>query len=357
VTTLAAGNNIKELAEQVAEFKPELVVIGEETRIPSFKSLVEHRLPHPTEHPELLAGPAGLETAARSAPVVVNGLVGALGLRPSLATVETGARLALANKESLVLGGELLMTRARATGAEILPVDSEHSGVFQVLGSGGVGALESLTLTASGGPLLRHPDWKRARPDEVLNHPVWEMGKRITTDSATLLNKGLEVIEAHWLFDLEYDRIRVLIHPEAAVHAMVEWRDGSLVAQLSTPDMRLPIQLALTWPERLDSPIVTLDLAKIATLNFQAVERGRFPCLDLALDAGRQGGLAPTILNAADEVAVDLFHDGQIQLGDVPDILKRVLAAHPSGSANSLEAIEEADAWARSETRRAAVKV
>jgi 1-deoxy-D-xylulose-5-phosphate reductoisomerase len=312
----------------------------------------------PPEVPcQVAHGTPGLGEAALRAGLVLNGLVGAAGLRPTLAAIDNGARLALANKESMVLAGELVMDRARRSGAEVIPVDSEHSGVFQCLAGGRIEDLERLTLTASGGPLRRHPDWRRATPAEVLAHPIWEMGARITTDSATLLNKGLEVIEAHGLFGIDYDRIDVLIHPQAAVHAMVEWRDGSIIAQLSTPDMQLPIQVALSWPERLPAPLQRLDLGAIGRLEFEAASPSDYPCLALALQAGREGGLAPTVLNAADEVAVELFHAGHIQLGDVPGILERVLAGHRPGAAESVEAIEAADRWARSEARRVAVEV
>jgi 1-deoxy-D-xylulose-5-phosphate reductoisomerase len=353
VCALAGGQNIELLVDQAREFRPELVVAADAAAATALESAIDSVTPHPA----ILYGASGLEEAARAGKLVMNGLVGALGLRPTLAAVESGARLALANKESMVLAGEMVMSRARETGAEVLPVDSEHSGVFQCLTGGQVDDVEMLTLTASGGPLRLHPDWRRATPEEVLAHPIWSMGARITTDSATLLNKGLEVIEAHCLFDLDYDRISVLIHPQAAVHAMVEWRDGSIIAQLSNPDMRLPIQVALSWPERLATPITRLDLAALGKLDFIEAPAERFPCLALALQAGRDGGLAPAVLNAADEVAVELFHAGQIQLGDVPEILARVLEAHQRGRADSIPAIEEADRWARAQARRAAALV
>ncbi|HKA25135.1 MAG TPA: 1-deoxy-D-xylulose-5-phosphate reductoisomerase, partial [Candidatus Eisenbacteria bacterium] len=221
--------------------------------------------------------------------------------------------------------------------------------------SGQVEGVERLFLTASGGPLRRHPDWRRAKPAEVLNHPVWRMGQRITTDSATLLNKGFEVIEARWLFDVELDRIGVLVHPQAIVHAIVEWKDGSQIAQLSVPDMRLPIQVALSWPERLEAPIPRLDLAGLGRLEFEPVDPARFPLFGVAREAATAGGLAPAVLNAADEEAVRLFHEERISLGELVDLCTRVVEARPSGEADSLGAIEQADRWAREEVRRVAV--
>ena len=225
------------------------------------------------------------------------------------------------------------------------------------MATGSADHIRRLVLTASGGPLRKHPDWRRATPAEVLAHPVWDMGARITTDSATMMNKGFEIIEAHWLFDVDYDHIAVLVHPQAAFHALVEWRDGSVVAQAAVPDMRLPIQLALTWPERIESAVKNLDLAALGRLEFEEPSLEQYPCLGIAREAGRAGGLAPTVLNAADEVAVELFHGGRIRLGELPDILRRVLDAHPGGDSDSLEAIEAADAWARDEARRVAVGV
>jgi 1-deoxy-D-xylulose-5-phosphate reductoisomerase len=359
VLGLAAGRNVARLAEQVGEFRPEIVVTADAESAAALEQLLRGGA-GPGEAqplPVIRHGTDGLVELARMAKLVVNGLVGATGLRPTLAAVDAGARLALANKESMVLAGDLVMRRARESGAEIIPVDSEHSGVFQCLAGGRIGDVERLTLTASGGPLRRHPDWRRATPAEVLAHPVWAMGPRITTDSATMLNKGLEIIEAHWLFELDYDRIGVLIHPQAVVHALIEWRDGSVIAQLSTPDMKLPIQVALSWPERLPAPLDRLQLGAIGQLEFEEAPIERYPCLALALEAGRDGGLAPVVLNAADEVAVELFHSGQIQLGDLPGLVRRVLEAHPRGHAGCIEEIEEADRWARSEARRAAVEV
>ena len=354
ITALAAGRDVETLVAQAKEFGPEIVALGEATRA---KELAERlaQVGGKAARARVVAGPPGVIEAAGAAEIVVNALVGAAGLAPTLAAIERGARLALANKESLVVAGSWVTRRARETGAEIVPVDSEHSGLFQCLASGQAEGVERLFLTASGGPLRRHPDWRRAKPAEVLNHPVWRMGQRITTDSATLLNKGFEVIEARWLFDVELDRIGVLVHPQAIVHAIVEWKDGSQIAQLSVPDMRLPIQVALSWPERLEAPIPRLDLAGLGRLEFEPVDPARFPLFGVAREAAMAGGLAPAVLNAADEEAVRLFHEGRISLGELVDLCTRVVEARPSGEADSLGAIEQADRWAREEVRRVAV--
>jgi len=351
VAALAARTDVDGLVAQARAFEPKLVAVADASRAEELTV----RLAAKGVRARVVTGSAGLREAAAMGDVVVNALVGAAGLAPTLDVVERGARLALANKESLVVAGEWVTRRARETGAEILPVDSEHSGLFQCLAGGRAEQVERLVLTASGGPLRRHPDWRRARPDEVLAHPIWRMGPRITTDSATLLNKGFEVIEARWLFGLPLERIGVLVHPQAIVHALVEWKDGSQLAQLSLPDMRLPIQIALSWPERLEAPIPRLDLAAQGKLEFEAVDAAHFPLFALARDAAAAGGLAPAVLNAADEEAVRLFHEERVSLGELADTLRAVVEAHPEGAADSLEAIEAADRWAREEVRRVAV--
>jgi 1-deoxy-D-xylulose-5-phosphate reductoisomerase len=354
VGALAAGRDVDTLVEQAKEFAPALVAIGDKTRVADLAARLKAE-GGAAARARVVAGAEGVIEAALTGDIVVNALVGAAGLAPTLAAIERGVRLALANKESLVVAGEWVTRRAREKGAEIVPVDSEHSGVFQCLAGGTAEDVGRLVLTASGGPLRRHPDWRNAKPEEVLAHPVWRMGPRITTDSATLLNKGFEVMEARWLFDVGLDRIDVLVHPQAIVHALVEWKDGSQLAQLSVPDMRLPIQVALSWPRRLPAPIPRLDLAALGRLEFEAVEPGRFPLFALAREAAKSGGLAPAVLNAADEEAVRLFHEGRISLGELADTLQRVVEACPKGQADSLRAIDEADRWAREEVRRVAV--
>ena len=356
VTALAAGRNAALLAEQVRAWEPAWAGAADHETVAAARRLLAAGSWVPKRRqPEWVAGAEGYEAIARTAPIVVNALVGAAGLGPSLAAADAGARLALANKESLVVGGALLRARVRRGGGTLLPIDSEHSGLLQCLAGGRRDQVARVLITASGGPLLRHADWRQATPAEVLAHPVWPMGARITTDSATLVNKAFEVMEAHWLFDLAWHEIEVLVHPQAIVHALVEWCDGSVLAQLSPPDMRLPIQVALTWPERAGWAAPRLDLAAAGGLAFERVDETRFPAFRLALDAGRAGGLLPAVLNAADETLVALFHEGRLGLGEVVDTLERVLAAAPAGDADDLDRIMVADAWAREEARRVAV--
>jgi 1-deoxy-D-xylulose-5-phosphate reductoisomerase len=284
--------------------------------------------------------------------VVVNGIVGSAGLAASLAALEANTRLALANKESLVVGGPLVRA-ALARGGELVPVDSEHSAALQCLHGRPASEVAKLVLTASGGALRDHPDWRRATRAEVLAHPVWKMGERITVDSATLFNKGLELIEARWLFDLDWPQLDAVIHPQAIVHALVSFRDGSTVVQAATADMRLPIQLALSWPERWDGPVASVTPDALAGLAFTPIVPGRFPAYELARRAGAAGGTAPCVLNAADEVAVAAFLDGALSLGEVPDCIARVLDRHVAAPVESLAQLEEVDRWARAAARAA----
>ncbi len=284
--------------------------------------------------------------------IVVNGIVGAAGLEASLATLERGARLALANKETLVVGGPLVRAALLRGGGELLPVDSEHGAAMQCLGGRPAAEVARMTLTASGGALRRHPDWRQATRDEVLRHPVWSMGPRITVDSALLFNKGLELIEAHVLFGVPWERLDAVLHPEARVHALVMFIDGSTVLAAARPDMAIPIRLACSWPERWDDPGPALDATALAGLEFTPIAPGRYPAFDVAVDAGRAGGTAPCVANAADEVAVAAFLDGAIALGQVPDIVRGVLDAHTVEPVESLEQLRRVDAWARELARR-----
>jgi len=281
--------------------------------------------------------------------------VGSAGLRASLATLERGARLALANKETLVVGGPLVAEALRR-GGELVPVDSEHSAALQCLGGRPTAEVLRLTLTASGGALRAHPDWRRATPAEVLAHPVWSMGPRITVDSALLFNKGLELIEAHALFALEWDQLDAVLHPQALVHALVAFRDGSSVLQAAPADMRLPIQLALSWPGRWSGAVPPLAPQDLAGLDFAPLAPGRFPAFDVALRAGRTGGTAPCALNAADEVAVSAFLGGGLSLGRVPEVLAHVLDRHRVEPVESLEQLERVDVWARDAARAAVAR-
>ncbi len=307
---------------------------------------------------EVLEGVSGLESlaGAKDVDVVVNALVGFAGLRPTLAALRAGKRVALANKESIVTAGELVAREAARHGGSVLPVDSEHSGLHQCLAGRPVSQVRRVVLTASGGPFLRRDPstMEHADPEEVLRHPTWSMGPRITVDSATLVNKGFELIEARWLFGLEPDQLDVVIHPQSIVHAIVEFLDGSMVAQLSTPDMRLPLLYALSHPDRWASTLPRLDLTLVGSLQFEAVDPARAPGLVLARRALRSGGTAPAVLNGADEEAVHLFLARKIAYGDITKLVREVLDAHVARPADSLQAVEEADRWARGRLHEAA---
>jgi 1-deoxy-D-xylulose-5-phosphate reductoisomerase len=299
----------------------------------------------------VLEGEEGLVRLAADseADAVVNALVGGAGLSPTLAALEAGKRVALANKESVVMAGELLDGISRRTGGKILPVDSEHSGVLQALDGKPVSSVRRVVLTASGGPFLRRDlaTLAEATPEEVLRHPTWSMGPRITVDCATLVNKGFEIIEARWLFGIEPDRVDVVVHPQSIVHALVEFTDGSVVAQLSPPDMRLPLLYALSYPERWESALPRLDLEKVGTLRFEAPEAARCPGLALARRALEIGGTGPAVLNAADEEAVALFLKGAIGFGDLTRLVGEVLEEHRPEGPLTLERVRSADQWAR----------
>lgn len=321
-TVLTAGNNWQRLAGQAAEFLPDAVVIAEERWYKELRAALAD-LPV-----KVYAGSDAIEQIVRggSADVVVNALVGYAGMMPSLAAAETGKKLALANKESLVIAGRQIMAAAARNGACILPVDSEHSAIFQSM-TGETSPARRLILTASGGPFLRTPREKlrEVTAEQALRHPNWKMGAKITVDSSTMVNKGFEVIEAHWLFGLPAERIDVLVHPQSAVHSMVEYEDGAIKAQIGTPDMRLPIQYALTFPDRLDYGGERLDFSKVSTFTFEEVDNEKFPALGIAYDCLRRGGTAPCVMNAANEVAVAAFLKGKIGYGDIVKLIERAL--------------------------------
>jgi len=285
--------------------------------------------------------------------VVLVGTPGAAGLAPTLAALRAGKAVALANKEVLVMAGAVLTRAAAEGGGELRPVDSEHSAIWQCLWGEARGGIARLILTASGGALRDRPveSLDTVTPEEALRHPTWTMGRKVTVDSATLFNKGLETIEARWLFDVPVDRIEVVMHRESIVHSLVEFRDGSVKAQLGLPNMRLPIQCALTYPERLPCPVPRLDLAALGSLQFALPDFARYPCLALALEAGRRGGTCPAVRAAADEVAVEEFLSGRIRFTDIPRLIERVLAAHSPGPEDDLDAVLEADTWARRQAR------
>lgn len=331
------------LCGQVRKFKPKAVAVKDERQA----KLVCER----TGLKRVWAGEDGLARLAglEGCDIVVNGISGAAGLVPTLAAVKSGKRLALANKESLVVAGELVMPLVKKHKAELIPVDSEHSAIFQCLKNEPLQGVKRLILTASGGPFRRtgQRSLRQVTPALALKHPTWTMGRKITIDSATLMNKGLEVLEAHWLFGLAGDRIDVLIHPQSIIHSMVEFVDGSILAQAGLPDMRLPIQYALTYPERMPSPVGTCDLTKQGSLTFHPPNLRKFPCLALAYEALAAGGTLPAVLNAANEVAVHAFLEERIGFQDIPRTIRRAMHRHRIVSHPGLDDILEADRWAR----------
>jgi 1-deoxy-D-xylulose-5-phosphate reductoisomerase len=344
VVALAASSSVDLLVEQAAEFRPKVVAIVEESK----RDELADRVPAGTE---VLTGPAALEELAAAADVVVNGVVGVAGLRVTLTALAAGKRLALANKESLIAGGPVVQRVRHTPGAELVPVDSEHCAVHQCLRGTDDPARDvaRIVLTASGGPFRGRDaaDLAEVTVEDALAHPTWSMGPKITVDSSTLMNKGLEVIEAHELFAIPYDRIEVVVHPQSVIHSMVEFTDGATLAQLSRPDMRLCIGYALAWPERLPVPFGRIDWTELRRLDFEPPDHDAFPCLGLAYDAGRAGGTAPAWLNAANEVAVAAFLEGRLRWSSIPDLLRAVLDGHDGGDADSVDAVIDADRAAR----------
>ena len=349
VTALAAGSNLPLLARQIETYRPRLVSVKNPSDAAVLRPLARRR------GIRLVCGPEGAEEVAvdERAETVVSAITGIAGFRPTLAAVRAGKRIALANKESVVVGGELVVREAARSGARIVPVDSEHSGVFQCLAGVRRSRVRRIILTASGGPFFRTParDLRTKRLEDVLRHPTWKMGKKVTVDSATLMNKGLELIEARWLFGLEPSRLAVLIHPQSLVHALVEMADGSVLAQMSAPDMRIPIQYALTFPERRDTSLPRLDLAAARTLEFHEVDEQRYPLFVLARRALEAGGSHPVALNAANETAVAAFLGGRVGFADIPGVVQGVLDRHRPAPADSLEAILAVDREARRAAR------
>ena len=351
VVALAAGRNVERLAEQVRRFRPRVVAVGDAESASALCRLV------PEYRGDVHCGADGLTAVATAAPadLVVSALVGALGLLPTLQAIEAGKHVALANKEVLVVAGELVTSAARAAGVNLFPLDSEHNAIFQALRGHRRGDVRRIVLTASGGPFLHRPlaDLRNVTRDDALRHPTWKMGDKITIDSATLMNKGLEVIEAHWLFDLPPEQIDVVIHPQSIVHSMVEYVDGSVLAQMGIPDMAIPISYILAFPERLPMDhLPSLDLPRAGMLQFSLPDLTKFICLGLAYRALRTGGTAPAVLNGANEVVVAAFLNGEIGFLDIPRILTMVLDAHRVSTACDLETLLGSDQWARSIARR-----
>ena len=342
VAALAAGRSAAKLAAQAREFRPGAVGLVDDAEAAGLAA----ELPAGCR---LAVGPEAVAelAAADGAEVVLNGVTGSAGLAPTLRALEAGRRLALANKESLIVGGELVTAQAKP--GQIVPVDSEHSGLAQCLRAGHPDEVARLVVTASGGPFRGRSAVELAAvtPAQALAHPTWAMGPMITVNSATLMNKGLEVIEAHLLFGVPYDRIEVVVHPQSIVHAMVEWCDGSTVAQLSMPDMRLPIGLALGWPERDPRPVGRIDWTRATALQFEPVDRATFPLLELAVRAGRQGSTAPAAVNAANEEAVTAFLDGRLPFPGIAEVVTEVLERHQPPAALDLEAVLATERWSR----------
>jgi len=354
VNALAAGKNVVLLREQIARFKPRVAAVYDEEHARQLKALLGR-----DAGTDILYGPEGYRELAvdRENHLVLSAMVGAAGLLPTMAAIEAGRDIALANKETLVMAGELVMARASARGVRILPVDSEHSAIFQCLQGNSRGAIRRIILTASGGPFRTWSPEALAgvTAAQALRHPNWEMGRKITIDSATMMNKGLEIIEARWLFDVTPDRIDVVVHPQSIVHSLVEYCDGSVLAQLGRPDMRLPIAYAFSWPERMVDSDPGLDLTTLAALEFQPPDTIKFPCLSLAGEALRIGGTMPAALNGANEVAVQAFLNGQIPFPGIPGVIAAVMMAHRAVAHPDLDAILAADLEAR-ETAKKTIK-
>lgn len=361
VVGLAAGRNVERLTEQIERYRPRAVCVGGKTE----GEILRQRFPEV----RVFTGDEGLRELARldEVDLIVNALVGAIGLTPTLDGLSLGRTVALANKESLVVGGELVAKFLDEYGGAVLPVDSEHNALFQCLRAGRLSEVRRVILTASGGPFLRahKEELDKMRPEEALRHPNWEMGSRITIDSATMVNKGFEVIEAHFLFRLPYERISVIIHPDSVIHSFVEYHDGSLLAELASPDMRIPIQYALTYPKRIKTGLPRLNLEEVSRVEFEPLDHEQFPAFATVLKAARQGGTSPAVINAVDEVLVERFLGGKIPFTGIASGLQTILSRWESDEADLgeissdagneddvlLSTLLAADRWARKEAR------
>jgi 1-deoxy-D-xylulose-5-phosphate reductoisomerase len=345
----ARGSNPELVVELCRRHRPRALALSDPTAV----DVVARALPAP--RPELMSGPAGLVTLAEQvdADVVLSAIVGGAGLLPTMAAIQSGKSIALANKETLVMAGSLMTAAARERGVSLLPVDSEHSAVFQCLAGHNHAEVGRILLTASGGPFrtMGAEALARVTVAEALNHPTWRMGAKITVDSATLMNKGLEVIEARWLFDLRPEQVQVVVHPQSIVHSMVEYVDGSVIAQLGVADMGIPILYALTYPRRLPCPADRLDLTRVGPLSFEPPDVERFPCLALARQALLEGGCAPVILNAANEVAVAAFLEGRIRFTQIPELIAEALGHMPGQTLDDIDTCVEVDARTRATVR------
>jgi 1-deoxy-D-xylulose-5-phosphate reductoisomerase len=346
---IAAGSNVALLAKQVMQFKPEIVAICDESKLAELRAAISTLNPQPI----LLAGEASIAEVARygDAEAVVTGIVGCAGLLPTLAAIEAGKDIALANKETLIAGGPVVLPLAAKHGVRLLPADSEHSAIFQCLQGVPEKGLRRILLTASGGAFRDWPveDLAKVTMADAIQHPNWSMGRKITVDSATLMNKGLEVIEAHYLFGMDYDHIDIVIHPQSIIHSLIELQDTSMLAQLGWPDMRLPLLYALSWPERIYTDWQPLDLVKSGDLTFREPDHTKYPCMDLAYAAGRAGGTMTAVLNAANEQAVALFLEEKIHYLEIAKVIEKVCDRHQSdlNAAPNLDDIIAVDEWAR----------
>jgi len=349
VAALGCGRNVELLREQIREFQPRVVSVMDGELAAKLSALLDGASPRP----EIVYGEQGFGQVATlpESEIVVSAMVGAAGLLPTLESIRSGKLVALANKETMVIAGKIVTEAAAKHGAIILPVDSEHSAIFQALQGNHPENLRRILLTASGGPFfsLASEELAHVTPEQALRHPNWSMGRKITIDSATLMNKGLEVIEAHWLFGVPVDQIAVHVHPESIIHSMVEYIDGSVIAQMGIPDMKIPIAYALAYPQRLPVNSPPLDLFRLQRLTFFPPDMDRFPCLRLAFDSCKAGGTMPAVLNAANEVAVSAFLDKQIGFLDISRIIETVMNKHQVNENPDLEAVLAADRWARCE--------
>ena len=347
IVGLAANSNAEKLAAAANKVRPESVCLADETKIDILRKALDYE-------PQIFCGEVGLrETAClTNADMVLVAIVGTAGLRPALAAIEAGKDLAVASKEILVMAGEIVMREAHEKGVHVLPVDSEHNAIFQCL-DGRSSEVRRIILTASGGPFRETPgkDFDSITPEQALKHPTWNMGPKITIDSATLFNKGLEMIEARWLFGVEMKRVEVIIHPQSIVHSMVEFADGSTLAQLSYSDMCFPIQYAVTWPDRVPNTLPPLDFGKLRSLQFETPRYADFPALNLARRAGETGGTLPAVMNAANELAVAAFLDRKVNFPNIWGIVEEVMNRHTSVAHPNLDAILQADQWARGQAR------
>jgi 1-deoxy-D-xylulose-5-phosphate reductoisomerase len=350
VTALAAGKNIRLLLEQIKRFQPLAVAVIEETAANELKAQMTN-----SGRPEIFFGTEGFIRLATMTEVdtIISAMAGAAGLLPTYSGIKAGRNIALANKETMVMAGSLVMAEARKHGVSILPIDSEHSAILQSLQGHPREDLRRVILTASGGPFrdLSLEDMSKVTPAQALNHPNWNMGPKVSIDSSTMMNKGLEAIEAKWLFDLKMDQISILIHSQSIVHSMVEYKDGSIISQMGVPDMIIPISFALSFPHHLKTRVPPLELEKVGTLSFEKPDMKRFRCLDLALKAAEIGGSMPAVLNGANEIAVESFLKGNIGFLDIPDLIEKTMASHKNHPIDSIETVMEVDRWARDMAR------